>query len=52
MDLRHEHALVQQQRVWLPRRLPVLSAEVIVTALLERRDSRNLPAVVEVAVQQ
>src|SRR5437867_2927076 len=51
-DLRHEHALVQQQGVWLPGGVGALSTEVIVAALLEGCDPRYLPAVVEVAVEQ
>src|SRR5215831_8639823 len=47
-----EQTLVEQKRVRLPGRIRTLSAEVVGAALLERRDPRDLPAVVEVAVEQ
>src|SRR5689334_11662909 len=48
----HQHALVDQQRVRLPRGIRAGSAEVIAAALLEGGDPGDLRAVVKMAIEQ
>ncbi len=50
--VRHQHALVHQQRIGHPGGIGAGPAEVIDAALFERRDARNLATVIIVVVEQ
>src|SRR5262249_4510198 len=50
-DPGHEHALVHQQGVRLPRSLRSAAGQMVVAALLEGGDPRNFSAVIEVAIK-
>jgi hypothetical protein len=50
--VRHQHALVHQQRIGFPRRVGARSREMVDATFLERRDRRYLSAVIEMVIEQ
>ena len=52
LDMGHEHALVEQQRIGLPRRIRTGATQMVDAALFKGADPRDFAAVIKVIVEQ